>query len=66
MSTTATVCLEKIGDGFEITSVKLVLRAKIPGATPALFQELAAKAKVGCPVSKLFKTEIVLEAQLEP
>src|SRR5690242_21407798 len=53
MDTTADVTLEKVGDGFAITAVHLTLRAKIPGTDDAKFQELAAKAKAGCPVSKV-------------
>jgi osmotically inducible protein OsmC len=64
MDTTAEVTLEQVTDGYAITSVHLTLRAKIPGADGAKFAELAAKAKAGCPVSKLFKTEITLDAAL--
>ena len=41
------------------------LKAKIPGADQAMFESLANKAKSGCPVSKLLKAEITLEAGLE-
>lgn len=64
MDTTADVILEKVADGFAITSIKLTLKAKIPGADDATFQQLAAKAKAGCPVSKLLKAEISLDAKL--
>jgi osmotically inducible protein OsmC len=64
MDTTAEVSLEQVADGYAITNVHLTLRAKVPGATQAVFAELAAKAKAGCPVSKLFKTEITLDAAL--
>ena len=64
MNTQADVTLEKQGDGFAITKVHLTLRAKVPGTDDAKFQELAAKAKAGCPVSKLLKTEITLDAAL--
>ena len=64
MDTTAEVTLEQVADGYAITGVHLTLRAKIPGADQAKFAELAAKAKAGCPVSKLFKTEITLDAAL--
>ncbi|MGH6630916.1 MAG: OsmC family protein, partial [Burkholderiales bacterium] len=64
MDTTATVSLEKGESGFSITAVHLELKAKVPGATDAVFQELCAKAKAGCPVSKLFKAEITLDASL--
>ncbi len=64
MDTTAEVTLEKVDDGFAITAVHLMLKAKIPGADEKTFQELAAKAKAGCPVSKLFKANITLDASL--
>ena len=64
MNTKADVTLEKQGDGFAITKVHLTLRAKIPGIDAAKFAELADKAKAGCPVSKLLKAEITLDAAL--
>ena len=64
METQADVTLTKQPDGFAITAVHLTLKAKIPGADNAKFQELAAKAKAGCPVSKLLKAEITLDATL--
>mgnify|MGYP006140033845 CR=1 FL=1 len=64
METKADVTLEKQDDGFAITAVHLTLQAKIPGADDAKFQELAAKAKAGCPVSKLLKADITLDATL--
>jgi osmotically inducible protein OsmC len=65
MDTKAEVTLEKVPDGFSITAVHLTLRAKIPDATDAVFQDLAAKAKAGCPVSKLFNADITLDAKLD-
>ena len=64
METRADVTLEKQGDGFTITAVHLTLKAKIPGADDARFQEIANKAKAGCPVSKLFNAKITLDASL--
>ena len=64
METRAEVTLDKVEDGFAITAVHLTLTAKIPGADPAKFQELAAKAKAGCPVSKLLNTKVTLDATL--
>lgn len=65
METTAAVTLDKVADGYAITKVHLTLRAKIPGADRATFDELATKAKAGCPVSKLLKADISLDATLE-
>ena len=64
MDTKADVTLEKVGESFAITAVYLTLRAKVPGATAEIFTELANKAKQGCPVSKLLKAEITLDAAL--
>ena len=64
MDTTATVTLEKLDSGFTITAIHLKLEAKIPGTDDAAFQELAAKAKANCPVSKLMNAEITLDAAL--
>ena len=64
LETTSEVTIEQVEGGFAITTVHLTLRAKIPGVDDAKFQELAGKAKAGCPVSKLFKAEITLDAAL--
>ncbi|HEX3674206.1 MAG TPA: OsmC family protein [Rhizomicrobium sp.] len=64
LNTTAKVTLEQVEGGYAITAVHLTLTGKVPGATNATFREIAAKAKAGCPVSKLFKAEITLEATL--
>jgi lipoyl-dependent peroxiredoxin len=58
------VVIEKDGDGFAITSVHLTVAAKIPGIDHETFQSIAAKAKAGCPVSKLMMVEIGFEATL--
>jgi osmotically inducible protein OsmC len=65
MNTKADVTLDKVGDGFSITAVHLTLRAKVPGVDNATFVELANKAKVGCPVSKVLNANITLDAALE-
>jgi osmotically inducible protein OsmC len=64
IETHAAVTLEKLATGFEITSSHLTMTAKIPGADQAKFEELANKAKVGCPISKLLKTKITMDAKL--
>ena len=61
----AAVTLEQIGQGFSITRSALTLRAKVPGLDEAKFRELAKNAETGCPVSKVLKAEITLDAQLE-
>jgi len=65
IETHADVTLEKVGAGFEITSSHLTVTARIPGADDAKFQEIANKAKAGCPVSKLLKARITMDAKLD-
>lgn len=65
ISAQATVSLEKVGEGFEVTSSHLTVRAKIPGADPAAFEKAAQAAKAGCPISKLLRAEVTMEAALE-
>src|SRR4249920_1878968 len=64
MDTSAAVTLEQVQGGYAITAVHLTLKAKIPGADQATFEKLTGMAKAGCPVSKLLKTEITLDASL--
>ena len=64
LDTTAEVTLESVEGGFAITAIHLTLKGKVPGADQATFESLAAKAKAGCPVSKLLKAEITLDATL--
>ena len=65
IKTTATVRLEKTDAGFAITSVHLEVRAKVPGADQQAFETAANNAKAGCPVSKVLKAEITMDASLE-
>lgn len=64
IETSAEVSLQLVDGEYAITSVHLILRAMIPGAEQALFDELASKAKATCPVSKLLNAEIELDAKL--
>ena len=64
IDTTAEVTLDKQPDGFAITAVHLILKAKVPGASNEQFLELANKAKAGCPVSKVLNAKISLDATL--
>jgi len=64
MNTKAEITLVKLDDGFAITKSHLILRAKIPGLDDAKFKELAGLAEKNCPVSKLLKAEITLDAAL--
>jgi osmotically inducible protein OsmC len=65
IQTEAAVTLVKTDEGFTITAVHLKVRAKVPGASPPDFQAAAEEAKAGCPVSRVLKAEITLDAKLE-
>jgi len=65
LDTKAAITLDKDGDGFTITKSALTLTAKIPGIAQAEFDQITAGAKAGCPISKLLKAEITLDATLE-
>src|SRR5690554_5212250 len=64
IQTTAAVKLEKVGDGFAITSSHLSVHARVPGIEPDKFSEIATLAKAGCPVSKTLNLEITMDATL--
>jgi osmotically inducible protein OsmC len=66
LSTTAEVTVKQGEAGFEISAIKLILKAQVPGLQDAEFQTLAAGAKAGCPISKALAAvpSITLEASL--
>jgi len=65
IETTAVVTLEKTDAGFTVTKIHLTTKATVPGIDKATFDELATKAKEGCPISRLLKAaEITLDATL--
>ena len=61
IDTHSDVSLEKEGDGFAITSIKLSTRISGQGDR-AVMLEAAEKAKTGCPVSKLLNAQITMDA----
>jgi osmotically inducible protein OsmC len=67
ITTTASATIEKVGDGFRITRMRLDVRGNVPGIDQAAFAQAAENAKNGCPVSNAFKgnMEMVLDAKLE-
>jgi len=63
--TTASVRLDKVGEGFEITKIELESEAEVPKIDEGAFHAQANAAKEGCPVSKALKaTSITLKARL--
>ena len=64
LDTEARVTMEQEGSGWTIKSVALSLQAKVPGCSPEEFQKLADAAKANCPVSRVLKADIGLDAKL--
>ena len=63
--TTAKVHIDKVEDGFKITTIELQTEGKVPGIDEKTFQEKAKAAKEGCPVSQaLAGVDIRLQAKL--
>jgi len=67
VATDAACTVEKVGDAFRITKMKLVVRGKVPGMDQAGFAAAAEAAKEGCPVSNALKGNVAfeLDAKLE-
>jgi len=63
--TTATVTLDKTEAGWTVTASHLDVAAKIPGVDTAKFNAVANVAKVGCPISRLLKANVTMDAKLE-
>lgn len=61
IETTSKITLDKDGDGFAVTKAHLVTRISADGDR-ARIEELAQKAKTGCPISKLLNVEITMDA----
>src|SRR5205814_8274852 len=65
IATTATVTLEKTDAGFSVTQSHLDVTAKIPGADKPKVVEIANAAKAGCPISRLLKANITMDAKID-
>ena len=65
IETTSAVTLETVDGKPTVTKSHLTVRANVPGADRAKFLEVANGAKAGCPISRLLKAEITMEATLE-
>jgi len=65
INTEAAVTLEKTDAGFTVTKVHLTVSARVPGASEEAFATATNNAKAGCPISRLLKAEITMDAKLE-
>ena len=65
VETSATLNFDNVQPaGWTVTAIHLDTTASVPGVTNEKFQEVAAGAKANCPISRLLKAEITLDAKL--
>ncbi len=65
LSTTATVTMDKLDSGWTVTESHLEVAGRVPGASADAFQKAAEAAETGCPISRLLKARITMNAKLE-
>ncbi|HLN80770.1 MAG TPA: OsmC family protein [Thermoanaerobaculia bacterium] len=65
LRTTATITLDKLDAGWTVTESRLEVVAKVPGASQEAFRKAAEAAETGCPISRLLKAKISMDARLE-
>lgn len=65
VSAAATVTLDKTDAGWTVTASHLDVTAKIPGADKAQILSIANVAKLGCPISRLLKANVTMDARVE-
>jgi lipoyl-dependent peroxiredoxin len=65
LRTSAKLTLEKLDAAWTISKIHLDVSARVPGISASAFESAAASAKANCPVSRLLKAEITMDAHLE-
>jgi osmotically inducible protein OsmC len=61
ITTTASATIDKVGDGFKITRMRLEVRGEIPGVDQAAFVKAAEAARDGCPVSQALTGNVAFD-----
>jgi lipoyl-dependent peroxiredoxin len=65
LRTTATLSFEKLEGGWTISKIHLDVAGRVPGISADAFQNAAQSAKANCPVSRVLKAEITMNASLQ-
>ena len=65
LRTTVTVTLDRVDSSWTVTESHLEVVGKVPGASADAFRTAAETAETGCPISKLLKAKITMDAKLE-
>ncbi|HEY2376598.1 MAG TPA: OsmC family peroxiredoxin [Gemmatimonadaceae bacterium] len=61
VDTTAQCTIEKVGEGFKVTKMRLEVRASVPKIDGAEFKKIAEATKDGCPISQVLKGNVPIE-----
>ncbi len=64
LNTEAAITLEQDKEGFRVSLSALTLRASVPNLDQDTFARLARDAEQNCPVSRVLRAEITLDAKL--
>lgn len=65
IQTRARVQMEQTEEGWTVTKVHLQTTVQVPGGTFEQINQAAEAARSGCPISRLLKAQITMEAKLE-
>ena len=63
IDTTAQCTIEKVGEGFSVTKMRLDVRAVVPNIDAATFKKIADATKDGCPISRVMKGNVAIELE---
>ena len=66
INTSATLTLEQQSGKWNIAAIHMDVIARVPGLDRKTFEKAAREAKSGCPVSRVLKAKITMDAMLEP
>jgi osmotically inducible protein OsmC len=66
IETRAEIVLAPDGDSWNIPRIHLTVKAYVPEVDSAKFQEAVVRAKKSCPITRSLKSEVSLEALIEP
>lgn len=64
INTKAVVSLDEVKEGFEVSHIALTVEAAVPELSDEKFQVMCQQTKKDCPISKLMKADISLQARL--
>lgn len=65
IETSAACTIEKVGDAFRVTTIKLTVRASVPNADRDAFKDLAETTKDSCPISTALLGNVHLEVEAQ-